>query len=101
MLNQLLKFYDEDPNDPFNIYGLALEYLKTDINKSRDLFDLLLAKHADYVPTYYHAAKLYQELNDRAKAIHIYNEGIGQAKKFNDQKALRELQSAYDELMFE
>jgi hypothetical protein len=100
-LDQLLEFYKEDPTDPFNIYGLALEYLKTDITKSRELFDLLLDKHADYIPAYYHAAKLYAELNERPRAIQIYEHGIERAKRLKDPKAARELQSAYEELIFE
>jgi tetratricopeptide (TPR) repeat protein len=100
-LNQLLEFYDQDPSDPFNIYGLALEYLKSDVLKSRELFDVLLDKHEDYIPTYYHAAKLLAELNEKEKAIQIYERGIEQAKKLNDLKAARELKSAYQELIFE
>jgi Tfp pilus assembly protein PilF len=97
-LDQLRQFYEEDPSDPFNIYGLALEYLKSDLAKSKALFDELMSKHPEYLPVYYHAAKLYADLNETDRAISIYQEGIAQAKKLKDQKALRELQSAYDEL---
>jgi hypothetical protein len=100
-LQQLEQYYQEDPGDPFNLYGLALEYLKTDVSKSRKLFDDLLAFHQDYIPTYYHAAKLYADLNDKERAITIYLQGIEYAKKTQDQKALVELQSAYNELIFE
>jgi tetratricopeptide (TPR) repeat protein len=100
-LDQLLLYYKEDPNDPFNLYALALEYQKSDLHKAREYFDLLLTKHEDYIPTYYHAAKVYQDLNEKAKAIEVYEKGIVQAKKQVNMKAARELQSAYDELMFE
>jgi tetratricopeptide (TPR) repeat protein len=100
-LELLQQFYNEDPHDPFNIYGLALEYLKTDLLKSRELFEKLLTSHREYIPTYYHAAKLYAELDDRDRAISVYRDGIEQAKRLQDQKALRELQSAYNELVFE
>jgi tetratricopeptide (TPR) repeat protein len=99
-LEQLLRFYEEDPNDPFNIYGLALEYLKTDPPKSRKLFDTLLEMHPEYLPAYYHAARLYAT-TDRDAALEIYERGIQLAKKINDLKALRELQSAYQELAYE
>ena len=99
-LIQLRKFYEEDPNDPFNIYGLALEYLKHDVNQSKQLFDLLLTDHAEYLPTYFHAAKLYQDLNELARAASIYEKGIALAQRLNEPKARRELQTAYDELMF-
>jgi tetratricopeptide (TPR) repeat protein len=100
-LDQLLLYYQEDPNDPFNLYALALEYQKSDLDKSREYFELLLKNHAEYVPTYYHAAKVYQDLNLKEQAIEVYKNGIAQAKKQANMKAARELQSAYEELMFE
>lgn len=99
-LDQLLAYYKEDPNDPFNIYGLALEYLKHDVAKAKAYFDLLLKEHEGYVPTYYHAARLYQDLGEREKAEQLYEKGIAVAKKHGELKAARELQSAYDEMMF-
>lgn len=100
-LDQLLLYYNEDPHDPFNVYALALEYQKSDRMKAKEYFDLLLSHHEDYVATYYHAAKLYVDLEQKDKAIALYQKGIAIAKKNNDAKAARELQSAYQELMFE
>lgn len=100
-IEQLQKYYEEDPSDPFNLYALAIEYLHTDAAKSLSLFENLLVNHPDYLPTYYHAAKLYQDLGRREKAIDVYKKGMSLARKSNDTKALRELRSAYDEMMFE
>ena len=100
-LQQLLRFYKEDPNDPFSVYGLALEYQKTDVKESERFFDILLNNFPDYLPTYYHAAKLKSSLGKNDDAINIYKRGICLAKKLNDLKAKQELQSAYNELMFE
>jgi tetratricopeptide (TPR) repeat protein len=99
-LDTLLQFYKDDPSDPFNIYALALEYQKSDRAKAKIYFEKLLTEHPEYVPTYYHAAKLYQDLGDVEKAISTYEKGIAIAKEKNELKAARELQSAYDELMF-
>lgn len=98
---QLQRFYDEDPEDPFNLYALALEYVKNDRAKAVELFETLLKRHAGYLPTYYHAAKLYQDLNNSEKAIAVYERGISLAKDLNDAKTMRELRAALDELMFE
>ena len=100
-ITQLQKFYDEDPGDPFNLYALALEYLKSDPATSSVHFEKLLASHPDYLPTYYHAAKLYAEMGENEKALKVFEDGITLAKRIKDPKAQRELQAAYDEMMFE
>jgi len=100
-IKQLLQFCEDDPGDPFNVYALALEYLNHDAARARELFEKLLADHQDYLPTYYHAAKFFQEHGEHERATAVYESGMTLAKKLNDQKALRELRSAYDEMMFE
>jgi tetratricopeptide (TPR) repeat protein len=100
-LEQLIKFYEEDPRDAFNVYGLALEYYKSDVRKSEEFFNKLLADFPDYLPAYYHAGKLKEELNENEIALTVYAKGMDLAKRLNDHKTLQELRSAYDELMFE
>jgi tetratricopeptide (TPR) repeat protein len=100
-LDVLLKFYEEDPNDPFNAYALALEYAKTQQDKALTIFYTLTENHPSYLPTYYHAAKLAEEMNLREEAIRLYNKGIQVAQEQNNQKALKELKSALDELEFD
>jgi len=100
-LEQLLKFYQEDPNDAFTLYGLALEYTKVDTKKSEALFDNLLKNLPDYLPAYYQSAKLKEALGSKETALSIYRAGMELAKKMNDRKTLLELQAAFDELMFE
>ena len=100
-LEQLIRFYEEDPGDPFAVYGLALEYQKSDVKQSERLFDRLLTDFPGYLPTYYHAAKLKASLGLNDNALNIYKQGIDLAKKLNEHKAFQELQSAYNELVFE
>jgi tetratricopeptide (TPR) repeat protein len=97
-LEQLHEFLKEDPNDPFNIYALALEYSNIDRQKARELFDELLLKHEDYIPAYYHAGNLYLSLTLTEQAIKIFEKGIVQARSTQSFKAMRELQTVYDEL---
>jgi len=99
-IEQLQKFLDEDPSDPFNWYALALEYQKSDPDKALTLYEKLLADFEGYIPTYYHAAHLYQQLGKMEKAIHAFEKGIGEARKQNDLKAAKELRSALDEILF-
>ena len=100
-LEQLIKFREEDPSDPFPLYGLALEYKKSDVKKSEELFDTLLTDFPDYLPAYYHAAKLKVTLGKGELALTIFKKGIALAKDKNETITARELQSAYDEVMFE
>jgi tetratricopeptide (TPR) repeat protein len=99
-LEQLQKFLEEDPADPFNWYALALEYQKSDLDRALALYEKLLQDFEGYIPTYYHAAHLYQQLGEVEKAIKVFEKGITEAQKQNDLKAAKELQSALNELLF-
>ncbi|HEX8060391.1 MAG TPA: tetratricopeptide repeat protein [Cyclobacteriaceae bacterium] len=99
-VEQLEEFLREDPNDPFNSYALALEYLKTDEKKASGLFEILLSKHPNYLPTYYPFAQLLSEKQDK-RAEDIYKQGIESARRLGDHKTLKELSSAYNDWLFE
>lgn len=100
-LELLLQYYKEDPNDPFTIYALATEYLKTDVQKSVDYFSILLNNHEDYTGTYYHAANLYFKLGQLEKAEEVYKKGLEITLKAKDMKANQELRSAYNQFLDE
>lgn len=100
-IKQLEKFLKDDPTDPFTKYALAIEHLKIDKEKSRQLFEDLMKNHPDYIGTYYHAAQLYADMDDRTRADDIYQKGIEKAKTLNEAHALKELQSAYLNFQFE
>lgn len=100
-LEHLLKYYQEDPDDPFIIYGLAMEYFNSDLGKSKNYFEILLEDHPEYLPTYYQVAHLYEALNELTLAKEIYNKGIALAQKQNDLNTLRELKNALSELEFD
>jgi tetratricopeptide (TPR) repeat protein len=100
-LNQLLVFQKEDPNDPFIIYALATEYSSSNIEKALEYFELLLTQHPDYLATYYHAAKLFADIEETKKAEHLFKKGIDLARTQKESLALRELQNAYNEFLFE
>jgi len=99
-LEHLIRFYEEDPGDPFSLYGLALEYLKIDLSKSEAYFDKLLTDFHHYLPAYYHAAKLKASIGKKDEAIDIYKKGIQLAIDQQNKATQRELQSAYEELTF-
>jgi lipopolysaccharide biosynthesis regulator YciM len=97
-LKMLEKFMAEEPEDPFNIYALALEYLNSDSTQSGKLFDLLLDKHPDYVPTYYQAGNFFWDRGESDKALSVLAVGVEKAKKTGDVKAKMEIQSLLEQL---
>ncbi|WP_186756811.1 tetratricopeptide repeat protein [Echinicola salinicaeni] len=100
-IDQLLQFLKEEPDNPFNIYALALEYQHSEPSKATDYFDQLLTSHPEYLPTYFHAAAFFSEMDEIEKAQKIYNNGIALAQDQNNPHALRELKNAYQNFVFE
>lgn len=100
-IEQLKQFTLEDPTDAFNWYALALEYKKTDAGKAIEIFNQLLADHEEYVPTYYHLGRTYQEVGRNEEARQVFLLGIEEARKQNDRKALHELLAATQDLHFD
>ncbi|PLK43766.1 tetratricopeptide repeat protein [Emticicia sp. TH156] len=94
-LKILLQYLEEEPNEPFNIYSVAMEYMNTNPGKALGYLEKLLAVHPDYVPTYYHAAALYFELEEFEKADEVYKKGIEIAHQKQNKKAFDELNRAY------
>lgn len=100
-LSQLQTFLKEEPNDPFILYAIATEYSQEDPEKALSYYEKLLIEHENYVATYYHAAKLYIDLDETEKAEKTYKKGIEIAREQGESLALRELQNAYNEFLFE
>jgi tetratricopeptide (TPR) repeat protein len=94
-LELLLQFYEEDPSDPFNAYALAMEYQNSDVQKAADYFKLLLDKQPEYLPTYYHAAALFAEMDNVDYAEELYRKGMQLALSQQNTKTYLELQRAY------
>ena len=97
----LNEYYTDEPDDPFNVYALALEYLKSDTQKAKGLFEELLTKHPNYVATYYHAAALYVDLGEIMNAEKTYQKGIKIAFDQQKTKAYDELKRAYQTFLDE
>jgi Tfp pilus assembly protein PilF len=101
LLQSLLQFYEEDPNDPFNTYALALEYSKSDLARAETLFRKLLTEHPKYLPAYYHAARLLADRGKVEEAASTYQKGMALAKELGNAKIQRELTGAYQLFMDE
>jgi Tfp pilus assembly protein PilF len=100
-LAQLFKFLEEDKNDPFTLYAIALEFQTENPKKAMEYFEELLQNHADYTGTYYHAAKLYSFLGKKKAAEKVFLKGLEICKVQGEHHAFKELQNAYNEFLFE
>ena len=94
-LKTLQQFLKEDPDDPFTRFALAREHLKEgSVEHALDCFEKLVERSPDYVGTYYHLGKLYEQIGRREDAISTYRRGIEEASKQREAHARSELQSA-------
>jgi len=100
-IEKLKQFLESNPGDAFVQHALGLEYVKLgDDEQAEKLFRNLLEQDPGYTGTYYHLAMLLERMGRKDEAQLIYEKGIDACKKSGDAHALRELQNAYDDLMF-
>jgi Tfp pilus assembly protein PilF len=100
-IEKILDFLRQQPNDNFLRHALALEYIKIGEEiQARDLFIQILTESPEYIGSYYHLAKCLEKLQDRSAAIEWYEKGMAAAKLAKDDHSYRELQGAYEDLVF-
>ena len=96
---ELLKgFAEQDPEDPFNWYAIAMEYTQEAPSKALELFRDIVEKFPDYLPTYYQYGVIASQLSGIDAALQILDEGIRLAMKQNEIKSLNELRNFRNEL---
>lgn len=98
-LEMLKQFLDQNPNDAFARYGLAMEYSKAGQTETAlQEFAKLLELHPDYSNGYFMAAQTLAkvEKNDEAKAM--LRKGIEAAQRTANKHALNEMSAMLDEL---
>lgn len=98
-IEQLKAFIEQDPNDPFPRYALALELdAGGDTAAAVSLLEDLLARAPRYVATYQQLGTLYQKQGAVAKAKAILRAGISTAKQEGDAHAAGEMTEALEDL---
>jgi tetratricopeptide (TPR) repeat protein len=81
-----------NPQDPFNQYLLALEYLKeNNMGEAISLFNNIYENTPNYLPLYYTYAINLIELGEIVKAKEIVNKGIELAELLTKEKVSSEL----------
>lgn len=100
-LSTLQSFAEQEPEDPFNWYALALEYMNIDQNQAKSTFQKLLKEFPQYLPTYYTAANFFAGIEDIEKAQDTFIKGLALAKSLNQTKTYNELNNSYQNFLFE
>lgn len=101
-IKELAKAVQENPEDSFYKFTLALEMIKFgSLNKAKILFEDIRTKDPDYVGVYYHLGKLYEQLGEIEKALNTFKDGKIVAEKLKDQHTLSELSAALFQLELE
>ena len=96
-LTRLKTLVEENPQDRFARYGLAMElasqgHLGESVSEFRDL----MALDPDYVASYLQAGQVLEKLSRVEEAREIYRKGIEVAARRGDMKTRGELESALD-----
>jgi tetratricopeptide (TPR) repeat protein len=100
-VHQLLEWLESEPNEPFNLYALAMEYKESQPEKAIEYLEKIRQVQPSYTPVYYHLAELYLDLKYTEQAEEIYKIGIQICTEYRNQHALAELQNAYQNFLYD
>lgn len=94
-IRRLAGFLQNNPNDVFTKFALALELLKAgEVTKAKVLFESVLKQDPEYTGVYYHLGKLYQSSGRNKDAAALFQKGIEVADKQGKNRTKSELQEA-------
>ena len=98
-IDVIKKIVEQQPNDPFPRYGLAMEYKNAGQGEdAHSAFSELEARWPEYVAAYLMHGNLLASMHRLDDARGVYEKGIAAAQKKGDGHALGELQSALQSL---
>ena len=95
-LNEIL---EQDPNNTFARYGLAIEYGNSgQTERALEEFGKLLSSNPDYAAGYFMAAQTLVKANRAQEAKQMLQGGIAAAKRKGDSHAQSEMQAMLEEI---
>jgi tetratricopeptide (TPR) repeat protein len=98
-LTKLHEMLAKQPNDPFLLYGVALEHKKlNEPAQAIEFLDRVIASDANYCYAYYQRGQILEAMGDAVGAAQSYNDGIAAAKRAGDAHAQSELEGALEML---
>jgi len=94
-LARLKALVEENPQDRFARYGLAMELANQGrLEESVGEFRALMSFDADYVASYLQAGQTLEKLNRAEEAREVYRRGMEVAARGGDMRTRSELESA-------
>lgn len=98
-IDELILLHKEDPNDPFLLYAIGLEYLsRSNYELAISYFNQTILKQPRYTAAYYQLGKIFIELDITDVAKKYILEGIQSAQLEKNFKAVTELNQLLDEI---
>src|SRR5689334_4553686 len=95
----LQKMLAQQPNDPFLLYGIAMEHKKRgDLAAAIDFLERTLKADPNYCYAYYQLGQVREQQGDVTAARDVYARGIEIARVCGDAHAQSELQGALEML---
>jgi predicted Zn-dependent protease len=96
MLTDIL---NQNPNDAFARYGLAMEYSNQgEVDRALEQFQKLITSHPDYTAGYFMAAQTLARANRNEEAKKLLGEGIVSAKRTGNAHAQSEMEGMLADL---
>ena len=93
-MKMLRQYLEEDENDHFSRYALALETLEEDPAATVKILVDLLARNPAFLAAYYQLGKAYEKTDYKELALVAYRQGIAVARQQQDLKTENELKTA-------
>jgi tetratricopeptide (TPR) repeat protein len=98
-MEQIEKMLEREPNDPFLLYGLALEHKKAaDLSRAIELLQQVIQVDPGYCYAYYQLGQIQAASGDAPAAKRVFEQGIAAARKKGDAHAAEEIGGALAEL---
>jgi tetratricopeptide (TPR) repeat protein len=94
-LTKLQQLLERDPNDPFVLYGIALEHKKLgDAKTAIEFLDRTISADAGYCYAYFQKGQIQESLGEASAAKETYEAGIAAARTKGDAHAESEIAGA-------
>ena len=98
-IQMLAQFLEQNPNDAFARYGLAMEYSNSgQTEQALTEFNKLLELHPDYTNGYFMAAQTLERTGRTLEAKKMLENGIEAARRTGNKHALSEMSGMLEEL---